>query len=160
MTKKTWQEHDLEGSGLQSINLAFLARKKDTRKGYLLAAFFPLGIHQFYLNNKKKAGIYITLTVLLMAFANILPFASAIIGFIEVMMMVKDIKSMEDVVSDYNKALKLKLSLQEDHTVPDNYKGKYSTETDTPQTSKQKILSFSEQEALLKELSRRKKDDK
>jgi len=159
MMKKTWQEHDLEGSGLQSINLAYLKSKKDIRKAYLLTAFFPLGIHQFYLGQPKKGGIFIFLSLLLLAFANIAPFVSAIIGFIEVMLMFRDVKSMERIVSDFNKELKLNLSLQNQHAAPENYKGKYSDDDDNQKSSKQKILSFAEQEALINEISKRKKQD-
>ena len=160
MMKKTWQEHDLEGSGLQSINLNYLKYKKDTQKAYLLTAIFPLGIHQFYLGQAKKGSLYIILTLLLLAFANVSPFISAIIGFIEVMMMFKDIKGMEETVSTYNKELKMKLSLQQDQKTPEDFKGKYTDNDNNESSTQQKILSFAEQEALLKELARQKKDSK
>lgn len=158
MMKKTWQKHDLEGSGLQSINLAYLAARKDIKKAYMLAALFPLGMHQFYLGNHKKGWLYVFLTVLLLACATVSTFISAVLGFAEVILMIVDVKRMENVVSAYNKELKMNLALQQQHKTPENYRGRYPEDSESEQTSEQKILSFAEQEALLKELARKKKE--
>lgn len=157
MMKKTWQEHDLEGKGLQSINLNYAARKKETKKAYLLACVFPLGLHQFYLGQTKKGWTYVILTALLLATANVSVFISALIGFAEIMLLTRDIVQIENSVAEFNKKLKMSLSLQHDTGIPENFTGKYSDEKNQSSTQ-QKILSFSEQEALLRELSSRKTD--
>lgn len=156
MMKKSWQAHDLEGKGLQSINLAYLAAKKDLRKSYLLTALFPLGAHQIYLRNWKKAGVYLLLTVLLIATTPYAPFISALLGFAEFILVFSDIKRMESIISEYNKSLKIQLSLQKDNAAPVNFEGKYHDKSDTEQKSEQKILSFAEQEKLLNELNKQK----
>lgn len=160
MMKKTWQEHDLQSDGLQSINLAYTAQRKDVKKAYLLACLFPFGAHQFYLKQNKKAGIFLLLTVLLMALAGVAPFISALIGFAEVILLTKDIINMETSVAEFNKQLKLALSLQQNQAVPDNFKGRYTDDDSKEQNTQQKILSFAEQEALLREMARKKQNDK
>lgn len=161
--KKTWQEHDLEGQGLQSINLAFATKRKTVKTAYLLATLFPLGLHQFYLGNYRRASIYIMLTVLLFALVNYLPFLSALLAFSEVVLLTKDIISMETAVANFNKQLKMQLALQEQQGAPKDFKGRYSDEgqsAENEKNSSDRILSFAEQERLLKEMNLKKSQDK
>ncbi len=152
--KKTWQLQNLEGNGLQSINLAYAAKRKNTRMAYTWATLFPLGAHQFYLGNTKRAATYILLSILLVIFITTSTFVSAIIAFVEIILLTGDVLGMEDRVNRFNKDLKLTLSLQQQNPVPPDFKGRYSDEDATPTDHRgQKILSFAEQEALLKEMA-------
>lgn len=46
---KQWQGMDLEGGGLQQVQMAYKARERTTLGAYLRWILFPLGWHRFYL---------------------------------------------------------------------------------------------------------------
>ncbi len=63
MPKKRWQQMDLQGGGLQGLNLSL---KKALRKrgfAYALWLLFPLGLHRLYLREPWGAMAYVLLTL-------------------------------------------------------------------------------------------------
>jgi len=166
---ETWKNQEFEGSGLQSINVLYNAQRKNTSTGYFLAALFPLGAHQFYLNNTKIALLYIALSLIcLMVFLFLTAITIPVI-IVTFALVAFDLTQMEKRVNAFNKNLKMNLSMQHSNKPPENYQGHYTDETpladyiavkNDEKPKSNKILSFNEQERLLKEMQQQKKSER
>ena len=170
-----WKTQDLEGNGLQTINQQFSRLKRNTKTAYLLSTLFPLGAHQFYLKTPSAAYIFISLTAITIITAFYSITIAAIFFLAELILLIRDIINMDSRVVQFNKQLKMNLSLQSNTAPPPNYRGRYTKETPiedymkikdteitafekkTGSTENTRVYSFAEQEALLKEMSKNKK---
>ena len=158
--KKVWQQQVLDGDGLQSINLNYIAQKKDSKKAYLLAAFYLFGLHQFYLGNKKRGVVYCILTIAVLITMNFAVFIGALIAFAQIIMMFIDVKQIENQVATFNKNLKMELAFQQNNKPPHSFKGRFVDDNAQANAdgSHQAILSFAEQEALIRQMNREKQN--
>ena len=174
-----WKKFDLAGDGLQSINLEMTRQQKKLPAAVVSWCLFPLGLHLMYLRQYRLFLLWwLTLLVLTAAaLLNLLPLVASAIPL--VIWALFDLYWLPIRVSQFNKALKMRLYLQDSHTPPVDYRGRYIEDSEgvieeyTAQKeqergghsqhagqktkSAQRILSFAEQEALLKAMQQRKK---
>lgn len=61
--RKQWQGMDLEGGGLQQVQMAYTARARSLVGAYLRWLLFPLGWHRFYLGEPWGGWAYIAASV-------------------------------------------------------------------------------------------------
>ncbi len=55
---KQWEAMDLEGGGLQQVQLAYRAAARTLSGAYLRWLLFPLGWHRFYLRDSRGGILY------------------------------------------------------------------------------------------------------
>ncbi len=172
---EAWKHLDLQGGGLQTLNLLMTRHQRRRGRAYLLWLGFPLGLHRFYLRSplawlypglSLAAGIAATGPGPAWAVALTLPLA----GF-----AIYDLITLEAQVNAFNKALRMRLYLGQGATPPPGYRGRYGEEEhileDYLEEKEQerpghqaptapgnttvegkKVFSFAEQEALLREM--------
>lgn len=181
---KAWKSLDLEGGGLQTINQALTAKMKSRLAAYGLWLLFPLGLHRFYLRQVVPA-IFALIGLDLIAVAGLVMFGFgggwsfllplAVAGLYELWWI-------DRRVTEINKELRMNLYLRKGYSPPKDYRGRvadndqliedYQLEKEqekvggtakeaTPSLGRQHVMSFSEQEKLLREMkkARAKKDD-
>ena len=173
-----WKSQNLEGNGLQTINQQYSRLKLNTQTAYLLCIFFIFGAHQFYLKSPSRGFLFLCLSTAIAIAFLISPLLASLIFLVELIVAIIDIKNMEDKIVKFNKNLKMSLSLQTNAAAPKNFMGRYhedspiddymqiksneitAFETRNKQNSKSRVYSFSEQEALLREMGQKKKETK
>ncbi len=170
-----WKHQNLDGSGLQSINQRYIRLKRKTRTAHLMLALFPLGAHQFYLKKTKRGLLYLALSLVASIVFFISPLAAAFLFLAELVPLFIDAKNTERDVSNFNKKLKMTLSLQSNIAMPKNFKGRYHDDSPiddylsikdkevtvfetkrNPTSTNSRVFSFDEQEKLLKEMNKEK----
>ncbi|HDP89233.1 MAG TPA: TM2 domain-containing protein [Thioalkalivibrio sp.] len=181
---QAWKKLDLGGAGLQTVNARITSQMRRHRVAYPLAALFPLGAHRFYLGTPLAGGAYLALTAATVglwlfgtAWAALIP-AGLALAF-----LVFDLFWMDRYIVRFNKELRMAQFMQPDARPPKNFQGRYTDETDLEGYLKEKeqeraghqpvdfealsefgqkqhIPSFNEQEAMLRELARHRKDGK
>ncbi|MDH5301631.1 MAG: TM2 domain-containing protein [Gammaproteobacteria bacterium] len=174
---KAWKSLDLEGGGLQTINQALTARMKHHRAAYALWLLFPLGLHRFYLQQFAPGVFLILLADALALFGGML--FSMLPGWVFLLPLlavgIYEAIWIDRRVSAYNKELRMKLYLRHDHAPPAHYQGRVidneqliesfqqekeqetvggTAKAAAPTLGKQHILSFAEQEKLLREMKK------
>ncbi|MDH5545637.1 MAG: TM2 domain-containing protein [Gammaproteobacteria bacterium] len=174
-----WEEIDLHGKGVQSVNKRFIRARKRPLFAYLLWFLFPLGAHRIYLQSALFAAIYSSLS----AISLILYLTETTFAWLPLLSMgvlaVVDLVWIDRRIIQINKELRSAIYLQQDKdTMPDaNFRGKYSPDHDDylrdytdiknseipadkrvgqDKRGKSYTPSFAEQEALLRELARQK----
>ncbi|WP_234982826.1 NINE protein [Ectothiorhodosinus mongolicus] len=150
MLKKSWKQMNLRGAGLQAVNASLTRQMRHRRTAYLLLLLAPLGLHRFYLKELWGGVAYLLLAVLLilgLVTANI-PFA-LMAGVAIVVFLVFDAFWIDRRVNDYNKSLRMRIFLQP---------GK-NTGEEKPTETKKRMPSFADQEAMLREMTRKKDAD-
>lgn len=180
-----WKNIDLEGGGLQSVNLAMAKAQRNKKRAYLLWLLFPLGAHRLYLHSSKGAAVFWLLSLFLII--SILVFGQQFVTLIAASMLFfafYDLYWIDQQTTKLNKALRMHLYLNSDKSAapPKDYRGRYTedsedilndyaaekdqakvsqrTEQNNAPKSGKKVLSFAEQEALLKEMSKSRADKK
>lgn len=178
---KAWEKIDLEGAGLQSVNQQLVHRLKRRARAYALWLLFPLGAHRLYLQSRPFAVLYTALTaltiILWMAAPDprwgLLPLAAA--G----LLALYDLWWIDGRITALNKQLRMELYLGAGAAAPPGYRGRYVDEPDESPleeyrrekeqeraghqpvsgtaTPSRKAPSFSEQEAMLRDLAKRRK---
>ncbi len=180
--KKAWQALDLGGDGLQALNARYtkLMRRRPVAYGALL--MFPLGAHRWYLKEPVGAISYIGLSAASVALGLAFgPIGFAIPAAAEVLFASADLFWIDRRVTAMNKALRMQQFMRPGNEPPKNYHGRYPDAgldeyiklkeneraghqpVERQPTGKEKPArapSFNEQEALLRELTRRKPDAK
>ncbi len=170
---EAWKKLSIASEGLQSANIELVALLKKRRTAYALLAVFPLGLHRDYLENKVGAWAYrfITLIALVLALSGYQLFALSIFAM-ALIFAVYDLRWIDDAVATLNKAARMKVYKKPGLTAPKAFRGHYvDTELDDylqekaaeqpmqaathPRPAK-RIPSFSEQEAMLRELQKSK----
>ncbi len=176
---KAWTQLNLDGGGLQSMNARLTQQMKRPRIAYLLCLGFPLGLHRFYLDEPVGGWGFVVLSlVALVLSVAVGPTWALAPGILQLAWWVFDLFWIDRRVVTYNKALRKRHFLRPGVSPPEHYKGRYTDETDlddylrekeseraghppvTPeaddrhQAPDRHVPSFSEQEAMLRELSR------
>jgi hypothetical protein len=174
-----WKKMDLGNGGLQSVNLELTRKQKSRAKAAVLWAFFPLGLHRLYLNSSTGMIGYWILTALATTLTSASPSVSMLAWAGLVIYALYDLYWIDRRVTHINKQLRLQAFLQSDQKPPADYRGRYvddDAQLDSyiqdkekekaghqPVDSKrrshgssQRILSFTEQEKLLKEMQKQK----
>jgi TM2 domain-containing membrane protein YozV len=183
---KAWQKLDLEGGGLQAVN-ALLARQMRSRPhAYLAWILFPLGLHRFYLAEPRGGWAFVALSLAVAVTAWLAPAwwwlapLAVLLG-----LAIHDLFWIDRRVVSVNKELRMQLFLRKGKTPPRGYQGRYSDASDTGTVTsdleayqalkeqeraghtpgeagrevpaRKRMPSFNEQEAMLRELAKRKK---
>lgn len=186
---KAWQQLNLEGGGLQAVNTLLAAQMRSRTRAYAFWLLFPLGLHRFYLEERRGGVMFpllslvTTLAVWLAPASWWLAPAAALLGY-----ALHDLFWIDRKVTSYNKALRMQLFLRKGRTAPRDYRGRYTDDAEaeaatedlqTYQTLKERERaghlprdsgagtaldpgrsrqpSFNEQEAMLRELAKRRK---
>lgn len=181
---RAWDKLDLEGGGLQSMNQQLVQRMRRRGTAYALWLLFPLGAHRVYLQSRGAALVYAGLSaaslILWLALGSdwaLLPFAA------ELLFAFYDLLWIDRRVSELNKALRMSLYMGTGAAPPRGYRGRYP-DADSAQAQfgdylaekereraghqpvrpdaeapagKRPPPSFAEQERMLREIAREKK---
>lgn len=175
--QKEWKNLDLEGGGLQTVNLNMTRLQKHRGVAYALWLLFPLGAHRVYLNTSATSLIYTALTGLAAILwlsvgkAALVPLAA------EALLAVFDLFWIDRRVLAINKALRMELYMGTGARPPSGYRGRYGDDPTTlleeykavkerekagvqpvgkdREAARGRIPSFAEQEAMLREITRR-----
>lgn len=179
---EAWKHLDLEGQGLQTANLELIKLMKKRSAAYGRLLFFPLGLHRTYLEDTRGAWLYrlVTLAVIGLAF---LPhpyaYASLALAAALAAFALYDIRWIEDRVAALNKKLRMQVYFKQGAAAPKGYRGRYTDDgledylktkeqeraghipvgTSTASGPGPRAPSFAEQEAMLKELAKSKKQN-
>ncbi len=178
---KTWTKLDLEGGGLQSANLRLAIMLKKHGTAYALLALFPLGLHRDYLQDRRGAWLYRGASGLgIAAYLLGQPVLSLVLLAALAAGAIYDLLQIDGNITRINKVLRMQVYLGQSAGAPAGFKGNY---TDSPREEDLKIkdqehtarvdesvatgsraprvLSFNEQEKLLRELAQlRQRNDK
>lgn len=172
---EAWKKFDLEGDGLQSANLALSRVLKKRSTAFALLAAFPLGLHRDYLGSPGgawayRAGTFVAVASLFTPY----PALAVAVALVALLGAARDIRWIDDRVAALNKAARKRLTLRKNLSPPPGYRGRefdddietyvrgkereraghaVQPDSDTPAG---RMPSFSQQEALLKELARAK----
>lgn len=177
---KAWKVLDLEGGGLQTANLILARRMKKASWAYFLWLFFPLGLHCLYLASPRRAAIYWTLSLLpvIAAYFTATSLAAAL-ALPVVGLALYDLYWIDRRRVQLNKQIRLDVYLRKGHAPPPGYRGRYTDDDadmsgylaekekergghqppsmqPTPDARK-RAPSFAQQEAMLRELAKKKK---
>jgi hypothetical protein len=176
---EAWKKVDLGGGGLQSANITLARLLKRRRTAYALLALFPLGLHRDYLEDSSMGWVYRGLSgAALAALLLGAPWATLGIAAASAVLALRDLRWIDDRVATLNKALRVKVYLAQGSGAPRGFKGRYPKNIarsgrrgSDPEAAERNAPpekdsgdhrggdpSFAEQEALLRELARRKQE--
>lgn len=103
---KAWEKLDLQGAGVQSLQIRLRKLQKKTLWAYLLWLFFPFGAHRFYLQ-RPWAWVYPLCTALTIALGlSGMPWAALLPGTILILAGAGDLSRIRDWQTAYNKELR------------------------------------------------------
>lgn len=181
---KAWQKLNLEGAGLQAMNAVLAQQMRSRSRAYFAWILFPLGLHRFYLSEPRGGWAFVTLSLLValtawlaLAWWWLLPLA-LLLG-----LAIHDLFWIDRRVVSLNKELRMQLFLRKGSRPPTDYRGRYTDESDaetvtrdldayqalkekeraghasttgrTDAPTRKRQPSFNEQEAMLRELAKR-----
>ncbi|MHB1512751.1 MAG: TM2 domain-containing protein [Acidiferrobacter sp.] len=175
-----WKQWDFSGAGLQSLNLELTKRLRKPAVAYGLWMGFALGLHAFYLHERRRGLAYLAASLTLGVLALLAPWpAPAGFGALYLALAVADLATLERRLTTYNKTLRLDLSLRKGTTPPAGFRGRYTDQdvdirdyvavkereraghaTETPpldSNGRPQSKSFQEQEAALRAYTERRK---
>lgn len=154
---EAWRGLDLGGGGLQAANIRLAQALKRRSRAYGLLAVFPLGLHRAYLDDPRGAWLYRAASVIAVATA-VMDWRLAVpIGCLIAAALVLDIFWIDRRIVALNKAIRVKVYLSQSDGAPQGFKGQY-TDDDAPVRAS-RTPSFAEQEQMLRELARQRRDD-
>ena len=171
----TWKHLNLQGQGLQSLNLRLVRQLRRPRVAYALMLLFPLGLHRAYLGDAR--GAWAWRLGCLAAAALLLwtrPWGLLVLPLLAIALLA-DALRIERRCAAYNRALRRRMYFSPGTEPPRGFRGRYGGDgaddlRDDPakqrgespgphvpvtRSTGSRAPSFNEQEALLKELARR-----
>ncbi|OBS09928.1 hypothetical protein [Acidihalobacter prosperus] len=173
----SWKKLDLEGEGLQTLNLRYNQAMRRPSRAYLLMVLFPLGLHRWYLREPVGAVAYpllCTLAAWLGIVFGAIPAAGGAIAILGLLAF--DAFWIGRRSISLNKALRMRQFMRPGAAPPPGYRGRYvdesledylkikereraghqpaGSDTTAPGTVASAPPSFNEQEAMLQELAR------
>lgn len=180
-----WKKIDLEGGGLQTLQFHYLQAQRKLGTAYGLWLLFPLGLHRAYLKAPAFwAYPLFTLAILAPLYFHFTLVGAALAGGL-IAAALYDLFRLPAMVSDFNKNLKKTLWLSKRVPAPPkDYQGRYTDHNDElrqyiedkesekaghpPAAAEnpsrygrgKRAPSFAEQERLLAELAKMKKENK
>lgn len=179
---EAWKNIDLEGGGLQAANVQLARLQKKPRIAYSLLVLFPLGLHRLYLNDRKGFGGYLALTLIAVVLGLVAPLWTIALPLIlSALGALIDIRWIDDQIARLNKQLRMQIFFKQSGGAPKGYKGRYvdeALELDSYIREKEgeraghqpfdsssglpgsgsRVLSFNQQEAMLREMAKRKRE--
>ena len=179
LMKKAWKQLDLGGEGLQTLNAQYTRQMRRLPLAYAAMLLFPLGAHRWYLREPYGALAYLALTLAAITGAFTLGTPGfAVPAVAGVLFAAFDLRWVERRVLALNKSLRMSQFMRPGAAPPENYRGRYADADDGLEeyvrikereraghqpvadggreapNSRSRAPSFSEQEALLRELAR------
>ena len=151
---EAWKRIDLEGEGLQQANLRLARALRRPRTAYLLWLAFPLGAHRAYLREPRGAWAYRAASLVAIVLLALDWRAGAALGGILVAAALADLYWIGRRVISLNKELRMQAYLRPVAGAPPGFRGRFTDDAQAPRPP-----SFAEQERLLAEIERRKKQD-
>lgn len=181
---EAWKKLDLEGEGLQTLNVRYNRAMRRTSTAFPLMLGFPLGLHRWYLREPVGAIAYPLLCLsALWSGWRFGVIAGISVGAVVLAFLVFDLFWVPRHCVAFNKALRMRQFLQPGQAPPPGYRGRYVDEgledylqikageraghqpmsgnASTPAESSASAStppSFNEQEAMLRELMRTRKE--
>lgn len=176
---EAWKKVDLGGGGLQSLNLELMRRLKRRPLAYMAWLAFPLGVHRLYLGERWGALVYVALTVLTVVLALGLGWVAAAPAGAAIAFAIFDLFWIERRLPAVNKAIRKSVYLGHGADPPAQYRGRFADdegymdeyvkvkESERPDQGPSgggrderpsRAPSFQEQEQMLREMQRRRKD--
>lgn len=180
--RDAWKQLDLEGEGLQSLNLRYSRNMRRPQRAYALMLLFPLGLHRWYLKTPLGALVYPVLCVLIAGLwrweGGLTPLAPALALLC---FLAWDLFWIQKRCIALNKGLRMRQFMRPAAKPPAGYRGRYVDDTledyvkikeseraghpsadpeasgDQSETGAQPPPSFNQQEAMLQELIRSQK---
>ncbi|AOU98593.1 hypothetical protein BI364_12055 [Acidihalobacter yilgarnensis] len=177
---EAWKKLDLEGEGLQTLNLRYSRMMRRPERAYALMALFPLGLHRWYLKEPMGALAYPLLCALTpwlwLRFGSL---SAAVSALPLLALLAFDMTWVRRRSVALNKALRLRQFMRPGAAAPPpGYRGRYvddsledylklksgeraghqpvesNSNEGEPPAMGQTPPSFNEQEAMLQELAR------
>ncbi len=179
---KAWEKLDLEGGGLQSANLALKRALKKPVVAYALwLGLMPLAAHSLYLRAPGRAAAIWALdaAVVVCFLFNQPQFALGLLAILALVLL-WDLRWIDRRIVAVNKSIRMALYLRPGAGAPKNFRGRYRDDDNEiaqytadkereraghqPTTSatappKKRAPSFAEQEAMLRELAKKRPND-
>ena len=150
----SWKQKNLGGGGLQSANIRLARLLKRRRVAYALLLLFPLGVHRFYLEDRRGAFLYCLglAAALLSLIAGAAPVAWALAAVL-IGAALLDIRWIEKAVVRINKRLRMEVYMSQTPGAPAGYRGRFADDaTGAGEASPEaRAPSFAEQERRLRE---------
>lgn len=156
MTAK-WRELDLEGGGLQAANLRLARALRRRNIAWSLLLVFPLGVHRWYLGEQRSAILFPLLAAAAAGCALMGWTMAALTTLLALgALLIHDILTLEQRIAGANKRLRMAHYLGQGAAAPPGYQGRFSADPATPDAiTPRRVPTFAEQEALLREIARR-----
>lgn len=153
---RAWRKLDLAGGGLQEANRELARRLRRRAAAYFLWLLFPLGAHRFYLAEPLGGFAYVAASVALAAFLALgWGMASIAVSVATVSLALFDLWWIDRRLTRLNKRLRMQAYLRPGPGAPPGFKGRLTDRADERVSAPS---SFSEQERLLTEIERAKRD--
>jgi TM2 domain-containing membrane protein YozV len=181
---KAWRQLDLEGGGLQAVNAVLAAGMRTRPRAYAAWLLFPLGLHRFYLEDRRGGAAFLLLSAATLLAVLLAPGHWWLLPLLPLLALAAyDLFRIEDRVVAFNKELRMRLFLRKGYRPPREYRGRYPEEDAEARASEdlaaytaikereraghapaepdrlarqpdanRRVPSFSEQEALLRQL--------
>ncbi|MDP1671632.1 MAG: hypothetical protein Q8L65_00780 [Burkholderiales bacterium] len=147
-----WRALDLEGGGLQAMNLRLARTLRRRPTAWLLLLLFPAGAHRWYLHEPVAAIAYPALTLGAAAgWAWGLPWLLFTALAAVALLLVVDIASLENRIATCNRRLRMAAYLSPGPGAPADFRGRTG---DKPV----RVPGFAEQEKLLRALAEKSAD--
>jgi TM2 domain-containing membrane protein YozV len=154
--RSAWRDLDLAGGGLQEANRELARTLRPRRLAYLLWLFFPLGAHRFYLAEPVGGLVYVAASAMLAALHALgWTWAAVAPAALLVSLAAFDLWWIDRRVTALNKRLRMQAYLRPVPGAPPGFKGRLTDAGDPPAS---RPASFTEQERLLAEIERAKRD--
>ena len=180
---EAWKDNNfnLTGDGLQSANLKLVQILKKRAVAYKWLFLFPVGMHRIYLDSPGAAWVYRLLTLAIIAgflLGYAIPALILLAG--QIGFALYDIRWIEDRVAALNKIMRMNVYLKQGAGAPKSFRGRYTDDglddyisgkeqergghtpiiPSTRPATTSRMPSFAEQEAMLRELAKAKKQEK
>ncbi|MDE2090207.1 MAG: TM2 domain-containing protein, partial [Gammaproteobacteria bacterium] len=124
---QSWKKHDLEGAGLQQVNIVLASRLKKRAAAYGLWLLFPLGAHRLYLEERIGASAYGALSALALILWLTLPTRYALAPLLAALAFAAyDLLWIDRRLVALNKTIRMNLYLRAGAAPPPGYRGRYT----------------------------------
>lgn len=146
-----WQKLDLEGGGLQAMNLRLARTLRRRGTAWALLLLFPLGAHRWYLHETGWAITYLLLT-LAAAAGGLAGWPWLLLSLpLLLLLLVIDIAGLDNRIAAFNKRLRMAAYLSPGAGAPADFRGRIPAETGRQTPAR--VPGFAEQEKLLRALA-------
>jgi len=138
---ESWKKFDLEGAGLQRLNMELARSLRKRSVAYLLWVLFPVGAHRAYLGERLGSLAYVVLTALTLILALALNPTLALAPLaVEGGFALFDLFWIERRLVAVNKQVRMDLYLGAGAAPPAGYQGRYGSRERDPEEGAEELL--------------------